>query len=312
MSRNFGTGSRNMADAGRMVLNAKHHGGFQTKYDIGQRWSYFSKWAAEKGFRKMETITRELVIQYGQELQADIDNGKRKGSSSAKNYISAINTVMGLATNQQWQTVKPGADCKIQQRSYIAEETKAITKEEHEQALTLVDERTASLMELQQHFGLRFKESALLNAKTALKQAIKYGIIKLSAGTKGGRKRNIPCRPHSISLLEKAASIQNGRSMIPKDKSYKEFQDECYRQAALAGINFHSERHFYAQQRYKEITQALCPVAASWQRKERLSKLAQYLNISEHQARELDESARLEISKELGHNRKEITDAYLG
>ena len=178
--------------------------------------------------------------------------------------------------------------------------------------MTVVDERTACLMKLQRSFGLRFKESSLLNPKIALKHAREFGVIKLSRGTKGGRKREVPITANGIKALEEAIAIRDGRTMIPKGTDYQHFQDHCYRQAELAGINFHGERHAYAHGRYKDITQAPCPKEAGWQRKERMVKLAEYLGIDSEAAIELDHKARLQVSNELGHNRVEVTNAYLG
>ena len=100
--------------------------------------------------------------------------------------------------------------------------------------------------------------------------------------------------------------------MIPDKMSYSEFRRECYEQASIAGIGFHSERHYYAQQRYQEITSAPSPIDAGWSRKDRLLNLSNYLGISEEGAKQIDHDARLQISIELGHNRVGITNVYVG
>lgn len=312
MSRNYGIGSRDMAVAGRLVVNGKFHGGYQSKYDIGQRWGYFCKWAAEKGVKKMENVTFERVVEYGQQLQRELAAGGRSSSSAPKNYVSAVNTVMRLATDGQWRSVQPGKDCGIDRRVYIPTESKAMAEATHQTAQRVVGERIACLLELQRAFGLRFKESCLLNAKLALMEAKKYGRITLKAGTKGGKCRTVPCRPCGITALEQAMSLQDGRSMIPKHKGYGEFRTECYEQSRLAGISFHPERHAYAQERYTEITGAPSPIHAGWPRKERILRLARHLKISEDEAKGIDHDARLQISIELGHNRVGISNAYLG
>jgi site-specific recombinase XerD len=301
-----------MAVAGRMIVERKFHGGIQSQHDIAQRWAYFCKWVEKRGVRKMENLSHELVIQYGQQLQLEVDAGIRKTSSSPKNYVSAINTVMRLATNAAWKPVKPGNDCGIQPRVYISTESKAMSEARHAIAKMQVDERIACLLDLQRAFGLRFKESCLLNPAKALSQAYKQGNITLTDGTKGGKQRSVPCRPGSVAVLEMAVSMRNGRSMIPKGMTYVEFQRVCYEQANLAGISFHSERHYYAQERYKQITNAPSPIEAGWSRKTRILDLASYLNISEEDAKNLDHGARLQISTELGHNRVGITNVYIG
>jgi integrase len=312
MSRNFGIGSRDMAVAGRMIVDRSFHGGFQSKADIAQRWGAFSKFAAKEGVKKMELVTAELVIKYSQSLQAELDAGERKSSSAPKNYVSTVNTVMRLATDAKWQSVRPGKDCGIQPRKYIPTESKAMAESTHQTAQRVVGERISAMMDLQRALGLQFKESCLINPKLALKEAIKYGRITLKAGTKGGKRRRVPCRPRGILALEKAVLVQDGRSMIPDKMSYKQFHKECYEQAKLAGIGFHSERHYYAQERYLEITNAPSPIDVGWSRKERIVNLSVYLGIGEEEAKQIDHDARLQISIELGHNRIGITTVYVG
>jgi len=313
MSRNFGIGSRNMTVAGRMIVERKFHGGYQSKYDIAQRWGYFCKWVErEHSVKKMENITFEIVVLYGKQLQSELDRGDRASSSAPKSYVSAVNTVMKLATNDRWRTVRPGKDCGIEKRRYIPVESKAMTTSTHKTAQDMVDERIASLMDLQRAFGLRFKESCLLSSKRALKEAKTNGFITLTAGTKGGKKRTVPCSEQGLLALEKAVHVQDGRSMIPKKMLYVEFRREAYQQARLAGISFHTERHAYAQNRYLEITGAPAPLDVGWGRKERIQKLAEFLTITTDEAENLDHKARLQVSVELGHQRKDISNAYLG
>jgi hypothetical protein len=310
---NFGIGSRDMLDAGRMVLRQRSRNGFKTQDDYIDRWRLFCVYAGAKGVTKMEQVDRDVVIGYGQHLQRQLEAGIYSSASAPKNYLSAVNCVMKLATKGKWQTVKPGSDCGIERRKYIPKETKSISDNKHAQIQQQVGERISHLMALQRTFGLRFKESCLIDPKAALKQAEKFGFVSVKAGTKGGRPRRVPCDERGKLILEAAANIQNGKSMIPKnDMSYVKFRKECYAQAQTADLCFHSERHAYAQNRYREIVNAPSPLEAGWEHKERIARLAEYLNIPESDAKEIDRKARLRISIELGHSRMEISNAYLG
>jgi hypothetical protein len=60
-------------------------------------------------------------------------------------------------------------------------------------------------------------------------------------------------------------------------------------------------RHAYAQHRYEELTSWPCPAAGG--------PMAKELTPEQH---ELDHEARLTISQELGHERAQVTAAYLG
>ena len=313
MSRNFGIGSRDMFVAGRMILQRRSRNGFKTQHDYADRWRLFCSWASERNVKKMENVTMELVITYGQHLQSQLEAGVYASASAPKNYVSAVNAVMKLATKGKWQSVLPGSDCGIQKRTYIPTETKALSEADHATAQSLSGNRISALLGLQRAFGLRFKESALLDAKAALKEAHEKGFISVNSGTKGGRKRTVPCRADGFTALEQASAIQDGRSMVPEIMaSYYKFREECYAVASEQDFKFHSERHAYAQERYREITNAPSPIESGWPRKERFKHLAEYLNISETEAREIDKEARMIISTELGHSRIEISNAYLG
>jgi integrase len=239
-------------------------------------------------------------------------------ASTAQNYLSAINTVMQLATLHAgvpvWKSVSPTKDAQIPQRNGIATVSRAISHQEHQCLGSAVTERIAALLNLQRSLGLRFEESAKLDARKALQQAMRENQVNISAGTKGGRSRTVPVSPEARQALEHAATIQaRDRSMIPAHQTYAAFQRAAYREMINAdGGGFHGERHWYAQERYQQLTGAPCPVAVGWSRSERFERLAQRLGVSPDTARQIDEIARLDIARELGHSRVGVTNAYLG
>lgn len=67
MSRNYGL-SRNLDVAGRIVLSAAAKRGalsYGTAARLTQSWEKFCAFAAGEGVKKMEAITRELVLKFG-------------------------------------------------------------------------------------------------------------------------------------------------------------------------------------------------------------------------------------------------------
>lgn len=264
--------------------------------------------------KKMERIEFEHLRVWGESLQERVERCNLS-PAKAQNYVSAVNTVMRLATGGQWKSVRPTKDCGISPRSGIATRSRALPKSEYERLCATVSSRLAALMCLQRELGLRFKESALLNAKAALAEAIISGRVSIDDGTKGGRPRFVPVSSAAIAALERAAAIQGGRdrSMIPRALRYAEFQSACYRElTAAGGHGFHDERHAYAQERYQQLVGAPAPVAAGWSRLERFTRLAAAIAVCESEAREIDDQARLRVAEELGHSRLEVTNAYLG
>lgn len=90
--------------------------------------------------------------------------------------------------------------------------------------------------------------------------------------------------------------------MIPPHRSYVHRLRVYEGNTTRAGLSsMHGLRHAYAQERYEELTGRECP-ASGGPRSDSLSL----------EQRELDREAHLTISQELGHEREQVTTAYLG
>ena len=317
MSRNYNLGSRDMGRAGQMALNSAAQSGavsYSTAATNGERWGEFAQFARDElGVKYMEKVTPEGVIAYGEALQEKVSAGEMS-AATAQNYVSAVNSVMNLATEGKWESVSPTKDCGIDHRSGIASENKAISAEKHAEIGVAVSDRLSAILDLQRELGLRFEESVKIDAGKALSEAQERGNVTIDAGTKGGLKRTVPASPQAVAALERAATIQGGdRSLIPASNSYREFQQAAYAELREAGgSGFHGERHAYAQARYEAIAGAPAPIVAGWSRGERLDRLAEALGVSKEEAKAKDEEARIQVAKELGHGRTEVTNAYLG
>jgi site-specific recombinase XerD len=318
-TRNFGIGSRNLLRAGKMCSQQSEKS-FSTRGALADRWTVFAKWLdAEFGISKMENIRPDHLIAYGRHLNNRIEQGELK-PSTAQLYVSAVNSVLKTATEGSWKTVSPTKDCGIPKRTYLPKSSKALSQSEHDQVIAELaeqteeplDQRVIVLLNLQRTLGLRFKESALLDARQALLQAGKSGTVSILTGTKGGKRRDVPVSSEAKLALKQAANIQDGRSMIPKDMSYVRFRQECYAKAQQLQFNFHAQRHHYAQQRYQDLSGAPAPITTGILRKVWLNYLANFLNVDTSTVEAIDHKARIQLSTELGHNRLEVVSVYIG
>ncbi len=103
-------------------------------------------------------------------------------------------------------------------------------------------------------------------------------------------------------LLIEARALARGGALIPPHLNYVQQLHHYEKQTQKAGLSrLHSLRHNYAQRRYLELTELVCPVAGG------LPSKAQ--NPAQ---RALDQKARVTISRELGHARAAISAVYLG
>ena len=240
MSRNFGLGSRDMGTAGQYALNNSARDGavsFSTAATNGDRWQSFADWAKDEGVKKMENVTPELVKEYGQELAEKVNNGDMS-ASTAQNYVSAVNSVMNIATGNKWESVSPTKDCGIAQRSAVREGAPgALDHAAFGRAVEAVRDqvgaRAGAVVELARELGLRSKEASLLDARGALTEAQERGAVTISDGTKGGREREVPITSEGQrEALERAAQAQgDARAVMPPGENWQTWREGELRNA---------------------------------------------------------------------------------
>ena len=132
----------------------------------------------------MEDITGEHVKQYGRDLADRVEDGLM-AASTAQNYVSAINTVMGIATGGAWKSISPTKDCEIMRRSFIrADAPGALDRLAYGRALDAVREelgpKSAAVVELCRELGLRSKEASLFDARSAVEEATERGFVTIT------------------------------------------------------------------------------------------------------------------------------------
>lgn len=149
-------------------------------------------------------------------------------------------------------------------------------------------------------FGLRMEEALKFRPELA----DKGDKIALKASwTKGGRYREVPIHTERHrALLDEAKALVGDGSLIPTDRSYIQHRKAFEYATLKAGFsNLHGLRHNYAQARFKQLAGFACPKAGGVDK-----------NALTAAQRRADYLARLTVSRELGHDRIDITKAYLG
>lgn len=164
----------------------------------------------------------------------------------------------------------------------------------------ITDPYTRASLQLQATFGLRREESLKIQPGWADRGDT---LVLKDSWTKGGRSREIPIRTaEQRRVLDEAKGIAGRGSLISADRSYilqlRRFEYQCDK----ADIHrVHGHRHQYAQARYHELTGWPAPAAGGPRSRE----------LTREQKR-IDREARLTISRELGHEREQVTAVYCG
>lgn len=229
-------------------------------------------------------------------LKAWKSDGLSEGTM--KNRMAAVRW-WAEKVGKQGCVPKLNSELGIGRRSYVGTETKAQTVSS-DQLASLGHERLRVSLELQQAFGLRREECM----KFQPAYADKGDSIQLKGSwCKGGREREIPItNDFQRDVLARAHALAAKGSMIPPEKSYKEWMATYEKATNVAGLHkLHGLRHGYAQARFELLAGFKAPLAGGPGRAQ----------LSPEQL-EADFRARMQVSAELGHGREEITAVYLG
>lgn len=237
---------------------------FSSVATISQRFSHFTSFAKESsGIKIMELVTRETVVAYAQMLVEKVNSGELS-AATAQNYLSAVNVVLSIARGDYALRVTAVGDAGLDSRSGIAQFDKSVSIADHLSAISKASPVIGIMLELQRELGLRFEESAKIDAIRAYEQAFEKSLVKIDAGTKGGRVREVPITANSQLVALKAAaeyqSFHKIKSMIAVGQTYKDFRNSAYNEVRTLGVSFHGERHAYAIARYQNLVGVGAPV----------------------------------------------------
>ena len=162
-------------------------------------------------------------------------------------------------------------------------------------------------LKLQRFLGLRYEESVKLMPSDAIErdgQGRIIGLRLMGSWCKNGRERRLLIEKDAQrELLQEALMVAGAGSLIPPQRSYKQWRNHFYYACGKAGIgDRHALRHQYAQERYLELTGRSAPILTGE------SSDPDDVDLSWVD----DDRAYRVISNELGHGRKQIASAYLG
>jgi hypothetical protein len=279
----------------KQLCRRNRDGGYATQRDREWVLDQMANQLQEMGFRHMEA--KSLKPKH---VEALVERWKLEGL--------AIGTIKNRMTELRWWAEKIGKQNVVAREndSYGIANREYVTNASKARALSagdlskVTDPYTQMSLKLQFAFGLRRAESIKIQPEWADRGD---KLVLKDSWTKGGREREIPVRnDEQRRLLNEAKQFAGRGSLIPADKSYVEQLRRFEYQCDTAGIHqVHGHRHQYAQTRYRELTGWAAPAAGGPRSKELTPA-----------QKEIDLEARLTISRELGHEREQITAIYLG
>lgn len=243
------------------------------------------------GVKSLKQINQDTIRAYVDTLHDKLEAGELK-SSTASSYVSALNRVIEYANtnlNRQLETVS-AKDYGLS-RGGVEYQNRVVSEQVHQDFKDFLgqqgDIKAQALqhsIDLQRSFGLRLRESIQIKADT-IKQSLKTGTLHLGRqdGTKNSQPRDIPIKTtEQLETLKSALSFMqehNLRSLAPTDTLKEQYYyaqnvKQDFNRVSDTKMDYHGERHFYAQERLEEG------------------------------------AAARQVSEELGHHREEILKYY--
>ena len=220
----------------------------------------------------------------------------------------APGTIKNRMSHVRWLTEKLGrssivasnTELNIDRRVHVDNDANKSRELNYDKLANISDPYTAASLELQRAFGLR-REEAIKFSSSYADRGDK--LVLKGSWCKGGRVREIPVKnQHQRDVLDRIKTITEGGALIRPDRNYIQQLKIYERETIRVGLDRnHGLRHSYAQDRYKEIAGFKCPAAGG--------KISRELTLDE---KLVDQIARQKISRELGHEREQITAIYLG
>jgi integrase len=223
---------------------------------------------------------------------------KKVAAGTIKNRMASFRW-WARKVNRQNVVARSNDHYGIPNRIFVANTNKAKSILEVDLA-KVCDENVRMSLELQQAFGLRREESI----KFIPSYADRGDQLDLKPSwTKGGKARTIPIRtPEQREVLDRAHKLAGKGSLIPSNRNYVQQLRIYEGNTTRAGLSkMHGLRHAYAQRRYEQLTGRKSPAAGGPTSK----------SLTPGQ-RKKDQQVRLVISRELGHEREQVTAVYLG
>ncbi|MBG7458986.1 integrase domain-containing protein [Pseudomonas aeruginosa] len=278
----------------RQLCQRNRDGSHTTQADRLRALTLVSRQLREAGFRQMRAGSLK-----GKHVDALVERWQGEGLSAG--------TLKNRMAHLRWWAEKVGkagiipadnAQLGIPERQHVTNLDKS--RELGNTLDQVHDAHVRMSLQLQQAFGLRREESIKFQPSYADRGD---HIALKGSWTKGGRERSVPITTdEQRHILDLAHQLAGGGSLIPAHKSYIQQRHVYDGQCKAAGLShMHGLRHRYAQQRYESLTGWKAPAAGGPSARELTPE-----------QRAMDAQARQLVSRELGHERAQITAVYLG
>ena len=280
---------------------------------------------------------KDLKQTHIHDMIAGLKNNVSSGNmslSTVNSYISSINNIVKYIGRDDLHVIKAsdfGLSRNISEKDGINKENSRETAYPfktwlNEKYKETNDLRYAALKHAVsiQSVNLRLRESLQIKL---LNKDLSENILKVSAkgdGSKNSRERQIKLNPEQKALLLEARAFLKENHLknlnigtIKQGRNFANNTLKSFRTEINQYFHYHGERHWTAHEAYKEAWlnkgyQIECRARTGESKAEWLGGILETTGLPKSEFQTMDKEIRQEISRNLGHERIEITNRYLG
>ncbi|MEQ9725972.1 integrase domain-containing protein [Pseudomonas sp. WHRI 8822A] len=314
-SKNFGFGNQTEYATKTALNNHFGNGHYQTVKTHTERARLFYAWLLEENkIRDIREVTNLLFSNYALYLKTLIE-AEEISIATAANRVSSVNVVLQIMRGDQKIRIDKIGDALGSKRCYIRRsipdgmDTSKVHSL-HKELIANEQPRSAAIILLARATGMRLRECILADLPRLTREAANNR-LNIQDGCKGGRAgafapRWISVTDEIIYALDYARQVSpaSSRNLLAGDETYIQFLrrevNPSRRIIKSFGIRgYHELRAAFACDRYKELVGLPAPVFPR-------------PDTTDKPDREKVRAARQVISRELGHERLEVVNAYVG
>ena len=290
---------------------------------------------------KEETGLKTLKNLEQSQIEGIVSGSKAKAEaggislSNANSHISSINNIIKYLGREDLHAIKAsnyGLSRKINEKDGINKENSREAAAAYKEWLSQKYIETKDIRyEALKHavsiqpVNLRLRES--LQVKL-LNKDLSQNILKISK--KGDGSKNSRAREIKLNLEQKASLLEAGRflkdnglknlniGILKQGRDFANNTLKIFRKETNITFHYHGERHFQAHEAYKKgweekgYSGIECRARTSENKQDWQNRIISETGLSKSEFIEMDKEIRQEISHNLGHERIEITNRYLG
>ena len=288
---------------------------------------------SQTGIKSLKDLEQPHIDNMITGLKNNVSSGNIS-LSNANSYISSINNIVKYIDRDDLHVIKAsgfGLSRNISEKDGINKEN---TRESAAAFKTWLDQKYAQTNDLRykalmhavniQSVNLRLRESLQIKL---LNKDLSENILKVSAkgdGSKNSRVREIKLNPEQKAVLLEARTFLKENYLknlnigtIKQGRNFANNTLKSFRSETNLLFHYHGQRHWASHEAYKEAWlykgyQIECRARTGGGKAEWLGGILEKTGLSKSEFQTIDKEIRQYISRDLGHERIEITNRYLG